>query len=946
MALQVWLPLNGSLENKGCSNVQFTQNSLTYTTGKIGQCAYFSSGIKTNTVTIPALSGAKKFSIATWIKVPSNQTITNWADVITLGCSSGSSTTTFRLEQTTNNTSLCWFGNGVLTNDGGVGYYPSNVRDDTWHHLVVASDNQKIYRYWDGALFGELTIADTYKNSYLTGTMSIGDTGNYCYLNDVRVYDHCLSAAEVKEISRGLVLHYKLDDPYIEPTINIAVKNGIDGWNNSGTCIYNSNDTTIGGVFNNCPIYSVTKDTEGDTAARFTIISAENLRGKTVTASTYIWLSSNCCPAVPYLRSTLHHNGANSGSDSIAQLTYKGSGNISTWPKEQWIYISGTGTVAEDETSIYICDYLRNLNEKRYYTGWQIEEKDHATPYVNGTRSASLVSDSSGYGNNGTIDNGNLVTGINRGGQTTVENGVVTTSGVNADTYFNLLMSESLTQGVTYTISCIAENMPQNTNWRFPIGGQSNTSLIFEINKNGLNYYTFTMNDFDAGTNQCFMDDVSRTAYQNQCKFYNWRIERADKQILSTESISPRYDHCFKWNGACDIRVKNPLYVTTTTEIPALTVALWYKPSSSNSAYHTLTSNAYPHSGFWISTNCEGYPLWMYRGSLYIRGTGVTISNNTWNHIVLTWNGTNYQFYLNGNPVTMNIGNSNNYTYIGPYFQEYLSIGGNRNTNTAGSSGDYRDYGSTSDYRLYATALSAEDVKQLYEVSGKVDNLGGIHSYEFTEESGTSTKILKTGIAKAQLVSELLTNQYDNNFYIEPDGSVWVRIVHHNNPASYKFNSTDPFTTKVYIDENRWFKASLCNKISGSWELMCKQKATSDAAETKYRWVQSYNPMTATFDQTTASNVTVNTSTGYTSGQGGLYYNNGTNSYLVRNNGTNGNWWGSVGCWTNWNGGIPGFGGATVTTGYVDLYLRVDNANIDVANFAINSMNGTQLIEM
>ena len=40
---------------------------------------------------------------------------------------------------------------------------------------------------------------------------SITSTYGKNSLNDVRVYNHCLSTKEVKEISQGLVLHYKLD---------------------------------------------------------------------------------------------------------------------------------------------------------------------------------------------------------------------------------------------------------------------------------------------------------------------------------------------------------------------------------------------------------------------------------------------------------------------------------------------------------------------------------------------------------------------------------------------------------------------------------------------------------------------------------------------------------------------------------------------------------------
>ena len=198
--------------------------------------------------------------------------------------------------------------------------------------------------------------------------------------------------------------------------------------------------------------------------------------------------------------------------------------------------------------------------------------------------------------------------------------------------------------------------------------------------------------------------------------------------------------------------------------------------------------------------------------------------------------------------------------------------------------------------------------------------------------------ITKQGIVTASYLTEFIANTFDTNTYVEPAGSAWIRIFHHNNPANAIFASTDTFTSQVYKDANRWFNVSLCNLLSDSWELMVKQKTTSSATETKYRWIQNYNPMTATYNQTTLANVSINTSTGYSTvaNYGGIYYKNGS-TYICVNNAVSSNWMGAIGAWNTWNSGIPGWGTTAVTSGYLDLYLRIDaKANLNLTSIDKN----------
>ena len=285
----------------------------------------------------------------------------------------------------------------------------------------------------------------------------------------------------------------------------------------------------------------------------------------------------------------------------------------------------------------------------------------------------------------------------------------------------------------------------------------------------------------------------------------------------------------------------------------------------------------------------------------------------------------------------------NPFTSYGVHFNltgSSLNLGAEANGANAASSPFF--VGGLADFRLYYTALSGADIKALYETSASIDNKGDLYAYEFVEDNANA--IYKTGVVKnsgfiedgsavKNLRESVYWSQYDTTIYEEPDGSKWVRIVHHNNPASSYFSSTDDFSVSVYKSADVWFDAEVCSHVN-TWELMVKQKVTSSSSEKKYRWVQQYNPMTATYADVKAAKITTSSDssyTGFSSGWGGLYRKN-TNTYLSQNNGSNSaSWWGAIGSWSLYQSGIPGFGtnsSNVITTGYMDLYLRIDNVSL------------------
>lgn len=216
MSLRVWLPLTGTLENKGASGITVTNSGATVNaSGKVGSCYYFnaSSYLYENMYDWSNFN-TSQFSLCCWYKEPSPVASGN-SQIICIGTNSGWNNIRIGLLRRTSNGYPMF---SVSNGSSYVGYNctATNFPLDTWNHIACTYDNGIIKIYLNGNLDTTYTttiVPALNSSQHLgVGAASNGAEKLTGYLNDVRIYDHCLSQAEVREIAQGLVLHYKLDD--------------------------------------------------------------------------------------------------------------------------------------------------------------------------------------------------------------------------------------------------------------------------------------------------------------------------------------------------------------------------------------------------------------------------------------------------------------------------------------------------------------------------------------------------------------------------------------------------------------------------------------------------------------------------------------------------------------------------------------------------------------
>lgn len=216
MSLLYWLPLINDAHNQGLQGDVTTimGSGITYTNGKLGNAATFPNAAS-SCLNLPGLQ-LQTGSWAAWIKCKGEGSSSSQY-VISEGRDMGSVGANIFLSKA---------GTTLYARSHKVSITYSNFPLNTWMHICMTFGTNSFKLYINGTLNQTISYTDNTdyaqsNNRFVLGKMAYGytQTGSYFpfngQINDVRVYNHCLSDKEVQEIAKGLAIHIKLDDNFL-----------------------------------------------------------------------------------------------------------------------------------------------------------------------------------------------------------------------------------------------------------------------------------------------------------------------------------------------------------------------------------------------------------------------------------------------------------------------------------------------------------------------------------------------------------------------------------------------------------------------------------------------------------------------------------------------------------------------------------------------------------
>jgi len=781
MSLLVWMPLNGNIENKGLLNINPTINNIGTWDSK---SSILDKSYKTNTGGIINLNNNislnSTFSFSVWVKVNS---FSNFGRVFSLINNYNEDSIGLCADNTSSKLGFYIYKDINGTKTKLLDIYSFPVSANEWNNIIIVVNGTNVKLYQNGTLVEETTMSYTYEKT--TTINLIGGVHNgyvissflNCNVNDFRIYDHSLSTKEVKELSKGLILHYPMNNNglgYVNPNlIANSLPNNITGWNWSGTVWRNltlvDNDFSPSGKVIRCTFNGETAVQGGIHKSPYNRYELENNQYYTISA--YIRANKQC--------DIIFRNEMMKNANNIQVNT--------EWKK--YIFTSQINSLATYSSDIFYVKTPSNITNGDWIEVCmlKLEKGQVATPWVphiTDTNFNELNLDSKNVGINPNLMTGNF--------SCTSTKTTYSTSG-NINTIFtdNLdLLKKYAGRDLYFSYEVKSDGDSQSTSsdykaTRFGIHGSfvytktgaSTTTTIYpfathlEIGKTrgryccsvwtiptdidtissfGLSIQTNPNNGYakpaDTNTETWLIQNVKLEfdspsdfiAYNsdlNNIKFFNNDTSGYNNDtktnlnniVLSTPIISNDskvYNSSYYFNGCC-------CFFETTKTMGGtfnkdFTISVWIKPTDNTRSI--IISNYYNQDKI-VSFEIRSLKLRVYfNGDCdYVSSSSLTI--NEWSHAVVTKKNKTFTFYINGVKCGEN-------TFSGtlPIIESInncFRIGDDTRGNST-STVSFKGY--MNDLRFYTSALSDNDIKELYQTPISIDKDGNCFAKEFVEE--------------------------------------------------------------------------------------------------------------------------------------------------------------------------------------------------------------------
>lgn len=431
MALIAHYKLDGDATDSVNNNTLTSVNTGGYTTGKIGQAlnVVYSGGATTvslSSLGINALNGS--WSITLWAKPNYDlwNTLAERFPLFEIGnyYIAGQTSITWSRHNFTAGSRILvlqTYDNQIAKN-GFVRTFTVDELSD-WFFFSLTFDGTNLSMYSMPVKTGTIYYNTCVKNwsSPFADNIFLGGygwdvDGWRSLIDDVKIYNHALSPKEIKELSLAKVLHYNFDD-FQEPTTNLETNltsaiftQCYNGTNYGFGASTDLQQTDIGDSSNGCAITKVNRITGGTSQADYVFHAAIAVSANETKTLSFKYFGTYGTSLRLYGNTpgttTLYY--LNSNNEWVAG----GTGTVTVPVVENvWQTITvkavNTGTAGAEAIGwiiLHANSFPVVLANTHYwmFTDWMIEIKDHATPFVNGSRTGT-VHDVSGYNNDATL---------------------------------------------------------------------------------------------------------------------------------------------------------------------------------------------------------------------------------------------------------------------------------------------------------------------------------------------------------------------------------------------------------------------------------------------------------------------------------------------------------------------------------------------------------------